>query len=103
MLFQVAREGLRPRIPDNMPPAVAYLLRRCWLHDPRKRPPFPEVRVLKPRHSVVAYVLYSKPVSFKHANNKHIYNMYPDLTCQLCIAVLADRRRAPVFDIPPPY
>lgn len=42
LLLQVSSEGLRPDIleTDNIPPAVADLIVRCWAQDPADRPTF---------------------------------------------------------------
>ncbi|GMI30451.1 hypothetical protein TeGR_g14365, partial [Tetraparma gracilis] len=34
--------GFRPTVPDNMPPFLQSLMKRCWDADPNKRPPFSE-------------------------------------------------------------
>ena len=35
--------GNRPIVPDDMPPAYALLMKRCWHGHPALRPPFTEV------------------------------------------------------------
>jgi len=43
VLFQVARDGLRPGISANTPKEMEDLIRKCWEHDPRIRPDFEEI------------------------------------------------------------
>jgi len=43
VLFQVAREGLRPKIPNSCPPEISALIERCWAHNPARRPNFAEI------------------------------------------------------------
>jgi len=37
-------DGMRPDVPDDAPPRLAALMRRCWRAEPTERPPFGEVR-----------------------------------------------------------
>ena len=43
VLFQVARDGMRPRIPSKIPLNVVSLIKRCWDHEPERRPSFSEI------------------------------------------------------------
>jgi serine/threonine protein kinase len=43
VMFQVAREGLRPVMPQLVPPLVRQLIVRCWDHDPERRPDFEHI------------------------------------------------------------
>mmetsp|Transcript_34618 Transcript_34618/g.55333 ORF Transcript_34618/g.55333 Transcript_34618/m.55333 type:complete len:945 (+) Transcript_34618:428-3262(+) len=43
VLFQVARERLRPEMPQNVPQPIEKLIRRCWHPDPNARPDFDEI------------------------------------------------------------
>jgi len=37
---KVAKEGLRPKIPDNVPKSISKLMKQCWHAKPTKRPSF---------------------------------------------------------------
>jgi len=39
----VVVENERPVIPNNTPPALARLIRKCWHSDPAKRPSFAQI------------------------------------------------------------
>lgn len=43
VLYQVAREGLRPRMPSNVPVPMEELIRECWSADASQRPNFAEI------------------------------------------------------------
>ncbi len=36
-------DRLRPELPERCPTRLASLIRRCWEHNPRERPDFPEI------------------------------------------------------------
>ena len=38
IIYQTAKKGLRPTIPENAPPLLANLMQRCWALDPADRP-----------------------------------------------------------------
>jgi serine/threonine protein kinase len=47
-LFLGVEAGLRPRLPQSVPPAITKLIRSCWEHEPACRPSFPAVaRILR--------------------------------------------------------
>ena len=35
--------GVRPEIPPNIPPTLAYIMTHCWDSNPDVRPPFSEI------------------------------------------------------------
>lgn len=42
----VCRDGVRPdlnMLPDDCPQRLSQLMQDCWAHDPKERPPFPEI------------------------------------------------------------
>ncbi|CAN0033925.1 unnamed protein product [Sphacelaria rigidula] len=41
--FAVARQGLRPQLPHDAPPALAALIRSCWHQTSDARPSFAQV------------------------------------------------------------
>lgn len=41
--FAVARQGLRPQIPETTPPSLARLIRQCWIGNPQARPFFKDI------------------------------------------------------------
>ncbi|GBG24103.1 Protein kinase, putative [Hondaea fermentalgiana] len=43
VLYQVAREGLRPRMPASVPAPMDKLIRECWATDAAQRPVFKDV------------------------------------------------------------
>ena len=42
--FSVARQGLRPPLPQSAPSALSSLIGRCWHRSPNARPSFSQVR-----------------------------------------------------------
>eukprot|EP00249_Psilotum_nudum_P017527 c26373_g1_i2 orf=903-2117(+) len=41
--FAVVNRGVRPTIPADCPPALSYIMTRCWATNPDERPSFSEV------------------------------------------------------------
>jgi serine/threonine protein kinase len=40
---QIRVDRLRPKLPEGCPTRLASLIQRCWKHNPRERPDFPEI------------------------------------------------------------
>ncbi len=40
---QIKVDRLRPELPERCPTRLASLIQRCWKHNPRERPDFPEI------------------------------------------------------------
>ena len=44
LIFNIVVNGLRPKIPEDIPKVYAKLMERCWDNDPKKRPKALELR-----------------------------------------------------------
>jgi serine/threonine protein kinase len=43
LLKRITIDRLRPELPEQCPTRLAFLIQRCWEHDPCERPDFPEI------------------------------------------------------------
>jgi TPR repeat protein len=64
--FQVNIKGIRPKIPESIPPGVRALIEDCWAADPDDRPTFKEIvdRLAAMQFRVIADVNAAKVAKF---------------------------------------
>lgn len=43
LFYRIAKQGLRPELPDDLNPLMRDLITQCWDEDPNVRPPFHEI------------------------------------------------------------